>query len=254
MSNLYGNLSEVYEAMYQSFINYDEEFSFYNDLLQKYNCKNVLEIGCGTGNLADRFVKGNIEYTGLDMSGDMLSIAKKNHTGCNFIQGDMRNFNLAKKTDAAIITGRTISYLVLDEDVLAAFSSIHKNLNRPGIICFDCIDAAKFIPLIKPEEKIVHKAEFKNKKYHRESFWSVNDSHKGAFDWASFYYEEDDSGQLQKIGEDHSIIRAFYKEDITGFLQNTGFEIKEIIERPSYAFDTFVMVGEKVGGKKVNKV
>jgi hypothetical protein len=48
MSNLYGNLSEVYEAMYQSFINYDEEFSFYNDLLQKYNCKNVLEIGCGT--------------------------------------------------------------------------------------------------------------------------------------------------------------------------------------------------------------
>ncbi len=28
MSNLYGNLSEVYEAMYQSFINYNEEFEF----------------------------------------------------------------------------------------------------------------------------------------------------------------------------------------------------------------------------------
>jgi hypothetical protein len=159
----------------------------------------------------------------------------------------MRNFNLAKKTDAAIITGRTISYLVPDKDVLAAFASIHKNLNTSGIICFDCIDAAKFIPGINPGEKIIHNAAFDGKKYHRESYWSVNDGRKGVFDWASFYSEEDNSGQLQKIGEDHSTIRAFYKEDITGFLQNTGFEIKEIIERPSYAFDTFVMVGEKAG-------
>jgi SAM-dependent methyltransferase len=245
MSNLYGNLSEVYEAMYQSFINYDEEFDFYNGLLGKYNCASVLEIGCGTGNLARRFVQSNMEFTGLDMSKEMLAIAKKNNPDCQFIQGDMRDFYLSKKIDAAIITGRTISYLVPNEDVLAAFTSIHKNLIIPGIICFDCIDAAKFIPLIKPEEKIVHKAVFNNKKYHRESYWSVNESLQGAFDWASFYYEEDDSGQLQKIGEDHSTIRAFYKEDITGFLQNTGFEIKEIIERPSYAFDTFVMVGEK---------
>jgi SAM-dependent methyltransferase len=247
MSNLYGNLSEVYEAMYQSFINYNEEFEFYHNLLIKYHCKTVLEIGCGTGNLAGRFVQSNMGYAGLDMSEDMLAIAKKNNPQCQFIQDDMRNFDLPKKIDAAIITGRTISYLVPDEDVLAALASIHKNLTTPGIICFDCIDAAKFIPLIKPEEKIIHNAAFNDKKYHRESYWSVNDGQKGVFDWASFYYEEDDSGQLLKIGEDHSAIRAFYKEDITGFLKNTGFEVKEIIAKPSYAFDTFVMVGKKVG-------
>jgi SAM-dependent methyltransferase len=247
MSNLYGNLSEVYEAMYQSFINYDKEFDFYSGLLRKYNCTSVLEIGCGTGNLASRFIKTDMKYTGLDMSEEMLAIAKKNNPHCQFMPGDMRNFQLPERNDAAIITGRTISYLVPNEDVFTAFASIHKNLKAQGIICFDCIDAAKFIPLIKPEEKIIHKAAFNNKKYHRESYWSVNDGQKGVFDWASFYYEEDDSGQLLKIGEDHSAIRAFYKEDITGFLQNTGFAVKEIIERPSYAFDTFVIVAEKVG-------
>lgn len=247
MGNLYGNLSEVYEAMYQSFINYNEEFAFYNNLLVKYRCKNVLEIGCGTGNLANRFLKDNIEYTGLDMSEEMLAIAKRNNPQSEFVQGDMRNFNLPKKVDAAIITGRTISYLVPDEDVSAAFESINKNLNERGIVCFDCIDAAKFIPLINPEEKIIHKAEFNNKKYHRESYWSVNDGLKGIFDWASFYYEENDAGRLQKIGEDNSTIRAFCREDVIVFLQDTGFIVKEIIEKPSYAFDTFVMVAEKAG-------
>lgn len=246
MSNLYGNLSEVYEAMYRSFINYDEEFDFYNNLLVKYQCKSVLEIGCGTGNLAGKFVKESIGYAGLDMSADMLVIAKRNNPKCQFVEGDMRSFLLPGKIDAAIITGRTISYLVPDEDVLAAFTAVYKNLKTPGIICFDFIDAAKFIPLIKPEEKIIHKAAFNNKKYHRESYWSVNGGQNGVFDWASFYFEENTAGQLLRIGEDHSTIRAFYKEDVTGFLQNTGFEIKEIITKPSYAFDTFVMVAEKV--------
>lgn len=245
MSNLYGNLSDVYEAMYQSFINYNEEFAFYNNLLVKYHCKNVLEIGCGTGNLARRFVQNNIAYAGLDMSEEMLAIAKRNNPQSEFVQGDMRSFDLQRKADAAIITGRTISYLVPDEDVLAAFKSINKNLNDGGIVCFDCIDAAKFIPLINSEEKIIHKAEFNGKRYHRESYWSVNDDLKGVFDWASFYFEEVDAGQLQKIGEDNSTIRAFYREDVIAFLSDTGFRIKEIIEKPSYAFDTFVMTAEK---------
>lgn len=30
------------------------------------------------------------------------------------------------------------------------------------------------------------------------------------------------------------------------FLQLTGFEVKEIIPRPSYAFDTIVMIAEKI--------
>lgn len=246
MSNLYTNLSEVYEAMYPSFINYGEEFAFYFNLLKKYHCKTVLEIGCGTGNLAIRFVKEEIDYTGLDQSEEMLLIASRNNPGGRFIQGDMRNFHLNKITDSAIITGRTISHLISDKDVQDTFRCINKNLNSAGIICFDCIDASKFIPLIRPGEKIIHEADFNNKKYRRESYWSVNPHQSGMFDWASFYYKEDSGGQLLNIGEDHSTLRAFYREEITLFLEATGFEVKEIIDRPSYAFDTFVIVTEKM--------
>jgi hypothetical protein len=44
MSNLYNSLAEVYEAMYKTFINYEEEFKLYQQLLLKYNFKSVVEI------------------------------------------------------------------------------------------------------------------------------------------------------------------------------------------------------------------
>jgi hypothetical protein len=51
MNKLTIDLSEVYEAMYQSFINYDEEYAFYGRILSKYSCNSLVEIGCATGHL-----------------------------------------------------------------------------------------------------------------------------------------------------------------------------------------------------------
>jgi SAM-dependent methyltransferase len=246
MTNLYTNLSAIYEAMYQSFINYQEEYDFYSGLLTKYKCKSLLEVGCGSGNLASRFAQGGFNYTGMDLSDDMLSIAKQNNPQAVFINGDMRDFNLQKKVDACIITGRTISYLISNKDVQDCFYSIGRNFKKTGILCFDFINAEKFIPLIDPAEKITHTAIFENKQYQRNSFWSVNKLQNGIFDWASVYYEETANGELLKIGEDNSTIRAFYKNDITDFLVQSGFKINEIMERPSYAFDTLVIVAEKI--------
>ncbi len=246
MTKLYTQLAEVYEAMYKSFINYDEEFYFYSNILLKYQCAKLLEIGCGTGNLACRFTKAGFNYTGLDLSAAMLLIAQKNNQHAVFINRDMRDFEEQAKFEAAIITGRTISYLNTNKEVLACFNSINKNLIKPGIVCFDFIDADKFIPLIDAEKKITHKADVENKKYQRDSFWSVNTLQNGTFDWAAVYYEADETGQLVKIGEDNSTVRAFYKDELIKLLQQSGFQIKEIMERPSYAFDTIVIVAEKI--------
>jgi SAM-dependent methyltransferase len=246
MNTLYSNLSEVYEAMYQSFINYEEEYAFYSQILSKYNCNSLVEIGCGTGHLASRFTNNHFIYTGLDMSTDMLSIAKNNHPQCQFVQADMRNFTLANKTSAAIITGRTISYLLSNQDVWDALKAISSNLVPGGILCFDFINAHTFIPAINEHKKIVHAASFNGKHYQRDSFWKLNLLHNWSFDWHATYFEKKENGELLKLGEDQSTIRTFTKGDMTLFLQLTGFEIKEINTRPSYAFDTFVAVAEKI--------
>jgi ubiquinone/menaquinone biosynthesis C-methylase UbiE len=78
MASLYeGKMAAIYDAMYQTFVDYDEEYAFYNAFIQENNCKTILEIGSGTGNLAKRFKKNQQDYTGLEYSQSMIAIAQK---------------------------------------------------------------------------------------------------------------------------------------------------------------------------------
>ena len=231
--------------MYQTFINYDEEYAYYSDKLKKYNAESVIELGCGTGSLASRFINNGFDYTGLDLNRTMLDIAKKKNSGVKFIESDMRGFQLQEKKQACIIAGRSISYLMTNKDVLDSFNTINKNLQNKGIFCFDNIDAAKFIRVIKNGKRTIHKAESEGRKFHRESYWSVNGNESWTFNWDSVYFEEDKNGGLKKIAEDNSTVRCFTKDDLCLFLELCNFSVKEIEDRPSYAFDTFVIVAQK---------
>ena len=55
MTKLYTELAHLYDAMYQTFIDYNQEFALYTDLMQPYGAKSVLEISCDSGHLAKRF-------------------------------------------------------------------------------------------------------------------------------------------------------------------------------------------------------
>ena len=124
MHALYTDLAKVYEAMYQTFINYPEEYRFYSSILHKYEKQQVLEIGSGTGNLARLLIENGFEYTGLDMSQEMIRIAQQKSPTASFVEADMRDFKLPLPVQSTLITGRTISYMHQNKDVNAALSSI----------------------------------------------------------------------------------------------------------------------------------
>ncbi|MDY8135660.1 class I SAM-dependent methyltransferase [Aquimarina sp. 2201CG5-10] len=245
MNTIYKDLADIYEAMYYTFIDYKEEYEYYNNIITRYNKKNVLEIGCGTGNLAGCFIKDKLDYIGLDFSDKMLSIAKSKTPNGRFIKGDMRDFKLHQSVESVIITGRSVSYLVKNMDVNLAMSSIYDNLKTKGILCFDFIDANEFIPLIAKEKKVIHEATHNDVKYVRKSIWNVNLEYAMDFRWDAVFYKEEEN-KLIKIGEDSSVVRAFTKNEIEIFLSINGFRIIECIPRKAYAFSTYVVIAEKV--------
>jgi hypothetical protein len=51
------------------------------------------------------------------------------------------------------------------------FASLFNNITEEGIIAFDFIDANRFIPYINENQKIIHKAEYEEINYIRESHW-----------------------------------------------------------------------------------
>lgn len=246
MANLYdGKMAAIYDAMYQTFVDYDEEYAFYNNLIQDNKSAAILEIGSGTGNLAKRFAANNQNYQGLDYSDDMIAIAKERNKNCSFTQGDMRDFKLSTLFDAILITGRSTSYLITNDDVNRTFDSIYKNLNDDGVIIFDFIDANRFIPFTKENPIIKHEAKYENVNYIRESHWDTNNSLENfMLEWTAQYYTFV-NGEKQIIENDFSTVRVFTLNEIQLFLYLNNFEIIQTIDRKTYAYDTFVIVAKK---------
>ncbi|SNR55263.1 class I SAM-dependent methyltransferase [Flavobacterium sp. ov086] len=247
MANLYdGKMAAIYDAMYQTFVDYDEEYAFYNNLIQENKASGILEIGSGTGNLAQRFHQNNQNYQGLDYSDDMITIARQKNKDCSFTKGDMRDFKLNKLFDAILITGRSTSYLITNDDMNRTFSSVRKNLNDNGVIIFDFIDANRFIPFTKENPVIMHEAKYESINYIRESHWDTNNSLENfMLEWTAKYYTFV-NGKKEIIENDFSTVRVFTLNEIELFLYLNNFEILKIIDRKTYAYDTYVIVAKKI--------
>lgn len=82
----------------------------------------------------------------------MLTIAKEITPNALFIQGDMRRLQLREKFDAILITGKTFTYMITNEDVMNALHSINLHLKRKGLLIFDNYNAAKMIQVEEPKE------------------------------------------------------------------------------------------------------
>lgn len=245
MTNLYdGKMAAIFDAMYQSFIDYDEEYRFYNNLIQENNCKTILEIGSGTGNLAKRFQENQQEYIGLDYSESMIAIAKERNENCIFIHGDMRDFQLENPVDSILITGRSTSYMITNDDITNTFESIYKNLTSNGIVIFDFIDANRYIPYTKENPIIIHEAKYEGVNYYRTSNWKTTSAENFMLEWTAQYYTIKDS-EKEIIADDFSTVRVFTLNEIQLFLYLNGFEIIKTIDRKTYAYDTYVIVARK---------
>ena len=243
MTQLYTTYADLYHKMYQSFINYDEEYQFYKVLLDKRRAANILEIGCGTGQLARRFLRDGYSYTGIDVSMEMLEYARKELPSHHFHQMDMRDINLPAKFDAVIITARSISYILSNADVIATFRSVKNVVKDGGVLIFDFIDAKNFIPSINENEVISHEVVIDNVRYKRESIFERSIATSWNWIWKSTFMKEEKAG-YQELGADKAELRAFTSDELEIFLFLTGFNILQVVDRKVYAFQTKVIVAQ----------
>lgn len=241
MTKLYSEYADLYNKMYQSFIDYDEEYQYYKQLLTSRSSMNILEIGCGTGQLARRFIGDGFAYTGIDVSMAMLEYARKELPAHHFHQMDMRDIKLDDQFDGVIITARSISYILTNMDVLATFQSVKKVMHGNGTLIFDFIDARSFIPSIRENEIISHEVEIDNIRYRRESVFNKHVATSWNWIWKSTFYKEV-HGRYQQIGTDDAELRTFTADELDIFLRLAGFRIDQIFDRRVYAFDTKVIM------------
>ena len=72
--------SAVYDRLQDA--DYDRFADFYKKVFEKFNKKPelVLDLGCGTGSVTLRLSKMGYDMIGIDLSCEMLDIARKKYT------------------------------------------------------------------------------------------------------------------------------------------------------------------------------
>ncbi|MBQ5431309.1 MAG: class I SAM-dependent methyltransferase [Lachnospiraceae bacterium] len=117
--------------------------------LEKKQQKIVLDLGCGTGQMTRRLFEKGYEMIGVDLSSEMLDIAREEEMirmskegasmeeGILYLQQDMRDLELYGTVQAAVSVCDSMNYLTSKEDLLTTLKLVDNYLDPEGIFLFD---------------------------------------------------------------------------------------------------------------------
>ena len=97
----------------------------------------ILDLCCGTGQLAQVLIERGYQVTGLDGSGEMLRFARENAPAAEFIQDDARSFKLPAVYHAVISTFDSLNHIMTLEELTAVFHNVYAALCEGGLFLFD---------------------------------------------------------------------------------------------------------------------
>ena len=97
----------------------------------------VLDLCCGTGQLAARLIDDGYGVTGVDGSASMIEIAKGNAPGAEFHVQDARHALPARKLAAVFSTFDSLNHLMTLEDLTRVFGNVCDVLADGGYFAFD---------------------------------------------------------------------------------------------------------------------
>lgn len=174
----YTGFAQVYDIFMDN-VPYDMWTEYLHSLLKEYSVNDglVLELGCGTGNVTRRLSKIGYDMIGIDLSEEMLEIAREkeyvtdygedvievseeemgenvelaeedNSSTILYLNQDMRDFELFGTVAAIVCICDGINYITKEEDLLKVFKLANNYLDKDGIFIFDLNTEFKYKNLL----------------------------------------------------------------------------------------------------------
>lgn len=203
-------------------VNYDKETIISRMKALLCGKREVVDLCCGTGDVAIALYKAGFKVTGIDISEDMLNVAteKAMEEGARvqFICEDARDFAVMKKADAVYSLTDGMNYLLDENDIKSAFKSVYNALNTDGLFIFDVSTAYKFENRLQDktytfdfdDEFVVWQSEYEP------------ESRICTMNITGFIHEKKDL--YSRFDEEHKQ-RAYSHSEIVAMLEDSGFEL-----------------------------
>lgn len=148
MSEAYSTLARFYDLSME--VDYEEWVNYLLALCnnQQHVPRSIVDLGCGTGNLTLPLAKRGYKMTGVDLSPEMVEIARTKAAEAGleteFFVEDLRDFYRPEGEFDTVISGcDVLNYLLTESDLKRAFNAVYRLLLPGGWWLFDLNSAQK---------------------------------------------------------------------------------------------------------------
>jgi SAM-dependent methyltransferase len=137
--------ADVYDAIYRD-KGYETEAALIERILAREGLsgsRELLDLGCGTGNHALVLARRGHSVVGIDRSSSMLAQARlKASAECStcciaFYEADIRKLDLGRRFDAVLMMFTVLGYQLSDVDLTATLAVVRDHLKVDGLFIFD---------------------------------------------------------------------------------------------------------------------
>lgn len=223
----YSEFAAVYDALMQD-ADYKGRTAYLLKLFKKFGGVPtlLLDVACGTGGFSNLFAQKGIEVIGIDLSEEMLAVARENSaemgTDVLFLCQKAEELDLYGTVDGAICCLDSINHITDKRVLKQAFKKISLFLEQDKLFIFDVNTEYK-------HEYILGNNTFVMDEDDIYCVWQNSfDSKRKITDICLDFFIKDDDGYVRR-GEEFSE-RAYSVEELSEMLAGAGFKVEAVFD------------------------
>ena len=243
----YGCFAQVYDRL-MSDVDYKKRAEYLLYLFKKFDREPelLLDVACGTGGFSNEFALKGTQVIGVDMSEDMLSVARQNSadlgTDVLFLCQKAEGLDLYGTVDGAICCLDSLNHITEYETLCKALKRIALFLEEDRLFIFDVNTVYKHKNILADNIFVIEQEDV-------YCVWQNESNEKSMVTdiYLDFFVEE--NGKYNRCSTEFSE-RAYTHSELEKALYDAGLQIVEVYadmteEKPSEETDRVIYVTRK---------
>lgn len=245
----YKDFAFIYDELMNE-VDYNGWVEYIEKIIEKEGTKvqNILELACGTGNLTIPLTKKNYDIAGIDISEEMLGVARekaeKEGVELVLLQQDIAELDFdITNLDCVLCACDGFNYITYDEDLESVFKKTYELLKENGLFIFDI---SSFYKLSSVLGNNMYGENREDVAYMWQNYF---DDEENLVEMELAFFVKDEDGRFERFEEVHQQ-RAYTEEEILDMLQSVGFKDIKVysdftFEAPKEDSERIFFVGKK---------
>ena len=226
---MYNEFAYLYDSLIND-VDYKKWADYYFGIFRRYGHKPSLglDLGCGTGNLTLELSRRGVEMTGIDISEDMLMVAREKSEGQDilYLNQDMTEFELYGTVDFVVSSLDCVNYITDKRELLKVFKLVNNYLDPGGLFIFDINTRHKLENIIGNNTFVLENDDVFC------SWQNEYDKQRKLSDFYLTFFCKDEDGYA-RFDEQHTE-RAYEIHEIKALVEKSGMKLLKVYDSLSF--------------------